>query len=189
MDVAKRNGKPCRVADISPHGDVVLIVGEENIRLRVHSQCLRSASKIFGRMFGPDWSEGQRLSEESPTEVPLLEDDADAMRTICCIVHHRNDLVPEYLTAEEVLQIAIEADKYDLKIALKYASAEWLRPRVSAERVEMGYLLAAAFLFDNTDIFMAHTLTLILHHNGSYLDFLDDEFTSQIIPSRIFCMQ
>jgi hypothetical protein len=55
--------------------------------------------------------------------------------------------------------------------------------------MEMGHLLAAAFLFDNTDAFMAHTLALMLYYTGSYLDFLDDEFTSQIIPSRTFCMQ
>src|SRR5437667_9691364 len=113
MDTAKRNDKPDRVADISPDGDVILIVGVENLRLKVYSQCLRSASKIFGAMFGPDWTEGQRLSKESPTEVPLLEDDADAMWMICCIVHHRNDLVPQHLTAKEVLQIAIEVDKYE----------------------------------------------------------------------------
>jgi len=189
MNTAKRNDKLDRAADISPDGDITLIVGVENLRLKVYSQCLRSASKIFGAMFGPDWSEGQRLSKNSPTEVPLLEDDADAMWTICCIVHHRNDLVPQHLTAKEVLQIAIEVDKYDLKIALKYASVGWLKPRVNAERMEMGHLLAAAFLFDNTDVFMAHTLVLILHYTGSYLDFLDDEFTSQIIPSRTFCMQ
>ena len=110
------------------------------------------------------------------------------MRTICCIVHHRNNLVPQHLTAKEVLQISIEVDKYDLKVALKYASVEWLKPQVSGERVEMGNLLAAAFLFDNTDVFMAHTIALILHYNGSYLAFLDDEFTSQIIPSSTFCM-
>lgn len=89
------------------------------------------------------------------------------MRTICCIVHHRNDLVPQHLTAKEVLQIAIEIDKYDLKITLKYASVEWLKPRVNAERVEMEHLLSAAFLFDNTDVFMAHTLALILRYNES----------------------
>ncbi|PVH92247.1 hypothetical protein DM02DRAFT_701032 [Periconia macrospinosa] len=188
MDTTKRNGEPDRVADISPDGDVILIVGAENVRLRVHSQCLRSASKTFSVMFGSHWSEGQRLSKGSPTEVPLPEDDADAMRTICYIVHHRNDLVSQHLTAKEVLQIAIGVDKYDLKIALKYASVEWLKPQVNAEREEMGHLLAAAFLFDNTDAFMAHTITLILHYNGSYLDFLDDEFTSQIIPSRVFSL-
>jgi hypothetical protein len=189
MDSAKRNDESDRVGDISPDGDVILIVGAENARLRVYSQCLRSASKVFGVMFGPDWREGQRFSRESPTEVSLPKDDADAMRTICCLVHHRNDLVTEHLRADEVLQIAIAVDKYDLKIALKYASIEWLKPRIDAERVEMGHLLVAAFLFDNAEMFLAHTITLILHYNGSYLDFLDDEFTSQIMPSRMFCKQ
>ncbi|KAF1365202.1 hypothetical protein EJ07DRAFT_161287 [Lizonia empirigonia] len=188
MDTTKRNGEPDRVVDISPDGDIILIIGAENVRLRVHSQCLRSASKPFGAMFGSRWSEGQGLSKGSPTEVPLPEDDANAMRTICYIIHHRNGLVSQHLMTKEVLQIAIEVDKYDLKIALKYASVEWLKPRVNAEREEMGHLLVAAFLFDNTDAFMTHTITLILHYNGSYLDFLDDEFTSQIIPSRAFSL-
>ena len=39
----------------------------------------------------------------------------------------------------------------------------------------MGYLLSAAFLFGDMDMFVAHALTLILHYVGSYLEFLDDE--------------
>lgn len=189
MDLAKRGGKPDRITNISPDGDVVFMVGEEKIRLKVQSHCLRSASKTFGVMFGSVWREGQSLSKESPTEVPLVEDDADAMWTICCIIHHRNDLVPPRMTAEEILQIAILVDKYDLKVALKFASVEWLKPRVNATRADMGFLLAANFLFDNPDVFIAHIMALILHYNGSYMDFLDDEFTGQIIPPRTFCMQ
>jgi hypothetical protein len=188
MDTTQRNGEPDRAVDVSPDGDVILIVGAENVRLRVYSQCLRSASKTFSAMFGPHWSEDQRLSQGSPIEVSLPEDDADAMRTICYIVHHHSNLVSQHLTAKEILQIAIEVDKYNLKIALKYASVEWLKPRVNAEREEMGHLLAAAFLFDNIDAFMARVITLIFHYNGSYLDFSDDEFTSQIIPSKVFSM-
>jgi hypothetical protein len=52
----------------------------------------------------------------------------------------------------------------------------------------MGYLLAAAFLFGDIDIFIAHTLTLILYYMGSYLEFLNDEITSQIIPWKTFYM-
>lgn len=187
MDTAKSGGKSDRTTNISPDGDVILIVGEEKVRLRVQAQCLRSASKSFHVMFGPVWKEGQSLSTASPTEVPLVEDDADAMWTICCIIHHRNDLVPSHLTAKEILQIAILVDKYGLEIALKYASVEWLKPRVNATRVDMGLLLAATFLFNNSDMFIAHIIALILHHSWSYLDFLDDEFTSQIIPPRTFC--
>jgi hypothetical protein len=95
IDTAERNGKSDPVADISPDGDVVLVVGPWNVRLRIHSQCLRCASKVFGAVFGPHWSEGQGLSKESPREVPLVEDDADALRTICCVIHYRNDNVPQ----------------------------------------------------------------------------------------------
>lgn len=188
MDTIERNGKLDPVPDISPDGDVVLVVGSRNVRLRIQSQCLRCASKVFGAMFGPHWSEGQGLSKESPREVPLVEDDADALRTICCVLHHRNADVPQSPTPKEVLQIAIEADKYGLNVALKYARVQWLKPRGSPDRVDMGYLLAAAFLFGDMDMFVAHTLALILHYKGSYLEFLDDEITSQILPWKTFCM-
>jgi hypothetical protein len=140
-------------------------------------------------MFGPHWSEGQDLSKEFPKEVPLTEDDADAMRTICCVIHHRNDAVPQALTTSEVLQIAIEADKYDCRIALKYASIQWLQPRDNADMVEQGYLMAAAYLIGNMETFAAHTLALILHYAGSYLELLDKELIGQTVPWKVFCMQ
>jgi hypothetical protein len=188
MDTAKRSGQSDPAPDISPDGDVVLVVGPQNVRLRVHSQCLRCASKVFDAMFRPQWSEGQGLFKESPWEVPLVENDADALRTICCVIHHRNDDVPQSLTPNEVLQIAIEADKYDLSVALKYARKQWLKPRGSPDRVDMGCLLAAAFLFGDMDMFAAHTLALILHYQGSYLAFLDNEIISRIVPWKTFCM-
>jgi len=46
----------------------------------------------------------------------------------------------------------------------------------------MRYLLAIAFLFSDIDIFIAYTLVLILYYIGSYLEFLNNEITSQIIP-------
>ncbi|CZR60106.1 uncharacterized protein PAC_10001 [Phialocephala subalpina] len=186
MDTIESNGKSDPVLDISPDGDVVLVVGPRNERLRVQSQCLQCASKVFDAMFKPYWSEGQGLSKESPREVPLVEDDAHAMQTICCVIHHRNNDVPVSLTSKEVLQIAIAVDKYDLKVALKYASVQWLKPRPDEERVDKGYLLAAAFLYDDMDTFAAHTLSLILYHKGSYLEFLDDEITNQIVHWKTF---
>jgi hypothetical protein len=188
MNTAESNCKLDPVTDISPDGDVVPVVGPRNVRLRIQSQCLRCASKVFGAMFGPTWSEGQGLSKESPWEVRLVEDDADALRIICCVIHHRNNDVPQSPTPIEVLQIAIEADKYDLNIALKYAKAQWLKPRGRPERVDMGYLLAAAFLFGDMGMFVAHALGLILHYTGSYLEFFDDEITSQTVPWKTFCM-
>jgi hypothetical protein len=188
MDTVIPNREPDKVTDISRNGDVIFVVGPEEVRLRVNSECLRAASNAFDAMFKPEWSEGQNLSKELPTEIPLPEDDADAMRTICCIVHHRNDLVLRRLTTKEILQIAIEVDKYDLKVALMYAILEWLKPQANAEMEETGHLLAASFLFGNEDAFMTHSLELIFNYSGSYLSLLDDDVICQIIPPRTFRM-
>lgn len=99
-----------------------LVVGPRNIRLKIQSQCLRCASKVFDAMFKIQWTESQGLSKESPGKILLVEDNADALRILCFVIHHRNDDVPQSLSPNEVLQIAIEADKYDLTAALKYAS-------------------------------------------------------------------
>lgn len=133
----------------------MLLVGPEKARLRVYSQCLRSASKVFNSMFGPDWDEGRALSSQAPREIPLKEDDASALRTIFCVLHHRNTDVPDpdTLTPKEIVDIAIESDKYDLAVALKYVVPLWLKPRQSPDLLEMGHLMTAALLFENTQLF------------------------------------
>ncbi|RFU34495.1 hypothetical protein B7463_g1876, partial [Scytalidium lignicola] len=92
------------------------------------------------------------------------------------------------LTPREVLQIAIEADKYSFGVALKYASIQWLQPRGNTDKVDMGYLMAAAFLFGDMEMFVAHTLQLIIHYKGSYLELLEHTIISKFLPSNIFCL-
>ncbi len=188
MDIKECNDKFDPVPDISPDGDVVLIVGPQGARLRIQSQCLRCASKVFSAMLGPTWSEGQGPPKEYPREVRLEEDDADALRIICCVIHHRNNDVPQSLTPKEVLQIAIVADKYDLSVVMKFVRVQWLKPREKLERMDIGYLLAAAFLFRDVDMFVAHSLALILNYTESYWEFFDDEMISQTVPWKTFCM-
>jgi hypothetical protein len=60
------SGKPDPLADIPLDGDVILVVGQRNVRLRVHSQFLGRASKVFGAMFEPRWREGESLSRQYP---------------------------------------------------------------------------------------------------------------------------
>jgi hypothetical protein len=188
MDVSKIEREKDQVVDITPDGDVVLVVGAENLRLRVYSSHLRTASKIFAVMFGPHWSEGQKLSTEAPKEVPLPEDDPDAMQIICNFLHHRSKLVSGNVTSKEVLQLAILVDKYDLKDTLTFPSLQWLRPRLSGEMMESGYFLAAAYLFDNNDAFIIYTRTLVLENFATYLALMKDEKLGQILPPQIYCM-
>jgi hypothetical protein len=173
------------VVDISPMGDTILIVGPDFLRLRVHSQCLQSASEVFLAMFRPDWDRYQSRSFKSPAEISLPKDDADAMQTIGCVIHHRNNLLPEDLTAKDVLQIAILVDKYDLRVALNFAMLKWLKPRSPVGLVETGRLLAAAFLLDSAEAFMTHIKTLVLEQGKSYLVMMKDELISQVLPLEI----
>jgi hypothetical protein len=188
MDTAILDGAEEKPADICLNGDIILIVGEDCVRLRVDSQSLRSASKIFDAMFGPCWSEGQKLSRDLPTEVALPDDNAEAMWMICRVIHHRNDLAPKRPTARKVLQIAIAIDKYDLQAALIYAILEWLKPRRGQEMLDTGRLLAAAFLLDSSELFMAHSKILLLEYSESYLSLMKDESIRQVLPLEIYCM-
>lgn len=174
-------------SDLCPDGDVILVVGSDNVRLRVHSQCLSCASKVFSAMFGPHWREGQGLSKESPKDIQLEDDNAAALRTICCVIHHCNDAIPQVLTPMEVLQIAITADKYDLGVALRYATAEWLQPKGNVDKTEMGYLMAAAYFLGNMEVFVKSSLKLILDYDGSYAEFLGDKLMNQVLPCKAVC--
>ncbi|UKZ78405.1 hypothetical protein TrVFT333_006145 [Trichoderma virens FT-333] len=176
------------VKDIALNGDIILVVGEQKVSLRTHSQCLVCASKVFGAMLGPNWSEGKNLSRESPKEIPLIEDDAHALYAICCVIHHRNDLVPVTFSPREVLQIAIEADKYDLQVALFYARSQWLQNKKNTtDPIDLAYLMAAAFLFDDMDMFIKHGLALILQYGGSFINLLQDSTLYQILPAKAVC--
>ncbi|EHK18379.1 uncharacterized protein TRIVIDRAFT_225695 [Trichoderma virens Gv29-8] len=177
------------VKDIALNGDVILVVGEQKVSLRAHSQCLVCSSKVFSAMLGPHWSEGKNLSQESPKEIPLIEDDAHALYAICCVIHHRNDLVPATFSPRQLLQIAIEVDKYDLHTALLYARAQWLQnKRNTTDPIELAYLMAAAFLFDDMEMFREHALALILQHHGSYIKLLEDSPLCQILPTNTTCL-
>ena len=58
-----------------------------------------------------DWKEGHNmLGRDGPVEVPLLDNNAAALKLICAIIHHRNKRCLN-LAAGDVLGIAVTADK------------------------------------------------------------------------------
>jgi hypothetical protein len=65
------------MVEITVDGDVILVVGPEKVKLRVHSLFLMEAAKPFSAMFGLDWKEGHNmLGRYGLVEVLLLEDNA-----------------------------------------------------------------------------------------------------------------
>ena len=82
------------VVNIATDGDVILVVGPEKAKLRVQSLFLKAASKPFSAMFGPDWKEGHNILDlDALIELPLPENNANALKLICAIIHYRNKKV------------------------------------------------------------------------------------------------
>lgn len=174
------------IAEIATNSDVILVVGLEKRKLQVNSSVLKNASKVFNAMFGPHFSEGQNLLGNSPNEVSMPDDNADALTIICRILHLRNDLIPDSLTSSEILQIAIAADKFDCVMRLKFHTAQWLNPGNTQDTLELGRLLVASYILDNACAFEQLTLAMIVRSKDSYIP-LADEF-GDLIPWKTFCM-
>ncbi|CZR63190.1 uncharacterized protein PAC_13086 [Phialocephala subalpina] len=172
--------------DIAADGDVVFLVGADKARLRVYSLILKNTSKVFSAMLGPQFSEGQalliRTTNTQPVELPLPEDDPDALRAICNILHGRNDAFVEPVRAPEILNIAIAADKWDCVVPLAWAVKDWLRCEGVTDSKELWRLMLAAYWFDEDKAFEKITQALLFHHKSSYFDLKEqaDELDSNV---------
>lgn len=172
--------------DITPTGDMILVVGEKETRLRVHALCMRTASTVFDAMFGPHFSEGQPSNGCSPKEIPMPDDDAKAMIVICNVIHHRNDMLPDVLPPMELANVALAADKYNCVFTLKYAMNQWLHFKEPVTLASLGSLLIAAYVFDNPDAFRRVTQRLVTGFSCSYQSLNKGECDG-IIPCSVYC--
>lgn len=111
LDMAEKGDSSLTaVEDIAVVGDVILVVGPEKIRLRVHSLTLKATSQAFSAMLGSNWKEGRDLIEKGLVNLLLPEDNAMAMKYVCAIIHHQNKMLPNDMAPPDVLDIAITAD-------------------------------------------------------------------------------
>ncbi|KXJ84815.1 hypothetical protein Micbo1qcDRAFT_129057, partial [Microdochium bolleyi] len=170
--------------EICGSGDVILLIGPHQAPLKVQSRCLRTASKVFDAMFGPNWNEGQDLSEDMPKPVELGDDDFGAMHTVCCVIHHRNDLLTQTLDPADVLRVAVVVDKYDLGVAMKFALAPWLKLRDDINMIQLGYMMAATYRLRDKERFVGTTLALILCCDASYWCLSEHETISESLRSN-----
>lgn len=109
---------------IDTNGDVILLL-EEDTSLLVSSKVLSIASPVFAAMLSPNFREGSSLSSTCLTEIPLPDDPHLAVTVIAYILHFRNDLV--YMNSfDQLFDIALMADKYDLALALGPWRHVWL---------------------------------------------------------------
>lgn len=188
MEVDKSTEPSNETQEIAPDGDVILVVGPDKIKLRVHALFLKIASKVFNAMLGPHFREGQGTSSAFPKEILMPDDDAETMAFICNIIHHRNDAIPRVLSPQKVIKVAIYADKFDSVVALRHSMSWWLNLKGVYDPADISRLMAAAYMFDNLKVFEETTRALVLDYTGSYLSLADDDCVG-IIPWTAFCKQ
>ncbi|KXJ84704.1 hypothetical protein Micbo1qcDRAFT_181424 [Microdochium bolleyi] len=145
-----------------------------------------SSNRIKGvrRHVGPNWNEGQNLSEDMPKPVELGDDDFGAMHTVCCVIHHRIDLLTQTLDPADVLRVAIVVDKYDLSVAMKFALAPWLKLRDDMNMMQLGYMMAATHRLRDEERFVETTLALILRCDASYWCLSEHEMISEVLCAK-----
>jgi hypothetical protein len=173
------------VINICPTGDVILVIGPSETRLRVHSMFLRAASKVFEVMLGPNWKECQNLSQKRPPEVFLAEDCVAAMTIICNVLHHRNNAIPSRVEGGLLLRIALAVDKYDLDVALQHTMALWMQPLETEGGDHIVFLLAASYIRGDARMFANLSRHAILHCTKSYMIFHKDELLESILPAHV----
>ncbi|KAJ0336498.1 hypothetical protein KNSL1_013264 [Colletotrichum chrysophilum] len=171
------NPPPTPRPEIAPNGEVILLVGPDLQPIRVHALILADASPVFKCLLQPTSSTYTEpaavlfATPDSPAHVTLPEDDPQAIETICRVLHSRIDDAVCDLSDDEVLKVAVAADKYDCTAAMGLAVRHWLR----ADKLEAiknaardgcigfrrGDMLLAAYWFKCEPVFEELTRLLV----------------------------
>ena len=122
------------------------------------------ASPIFRIMLGSHFKEGTILATSGSMEIPLPEDDIDAMTIICRVLHGWHGAVDKQFlcnydyrrTLPEFLKLC---DKYDLKPQVESSVCRWLHEGLEAGnkgelyKGQFQVLLAVADADADADVF------------------------------------
>lgn len=125
---------------VSPIGDLRLIVDSKQSRKRawgkdqvkpatktfiVSSVVLCHASAVWKTMLGPEGHFKEADTSVGTREVHFAEDDGDALLLLLRIAHLEFAELPATLTYEQLLDVAILCDKYDVLRLVRPWSAKW----------------------------------------------------------------
>jgi hypothetical protein len=148
--------------------DIILVVGEDQVRISASSQLLCVTSKPFCKMLGPDFKEGQSHNAPTGKEISLPADKPSAVRTMCDIIHHRINGTGPVPTAGDLCDLAIVSDKYDCTGATGLAARAWIQPTSAHDTSDLGLLLISASIYALQEAFYKISTSLVLGHKGSF---------------------
>lgn len=180
--------------DPDPKGDVILDIGSEHNHhlIRVSSRVLGLASPVLAALFGPNFSEGHSLSDDSSGFIPnvsLPNDDPEAMTWLCYALHFKKR-VTEQVSFPLLKGIAILCDKYDMSRALGPWTVLWMQTWASPVEVgdvggDYGQMLWVSYALDNQSAFWDVTRELILSYTAEDLLAAGENLTKGILPDCV----
>jgi hypothetical protein len=109
------------------------------------------------------------------------------MLVICNIIHHRSHNVPFALGPQQVLNIAVTADKYDCVHILKFVAPNWLGDQKTMDCKDYARMMVAAYYLGDGSAFKLYSGQLVLHSKGSLLRLLDDEEFKPYLTADTIC--
>jgi len=196
------------LVSIFEDGDLILdaSTGLHSRRFKVSSHVLCAASSVFRAMFGPGgkFKESRELRTAEPSTelyvLPIEDDDLDVLQFVLMILHHRNSGVPLEIDFDELVQVAVLSDKYDLAVALRFTASAWRgRWRCKVNRTMAGSdtladpgfenWLLVSWVFGETEIFKRLSEILIrtaIINEYDMLEFGDDELYL-VVPDSVWC--
>lgn len=179
---------------LADDGDVILVVGSTEERIRVCSVTLSRASRVFAALFGPHFREGQQFRNSSnPVEIELPDDAADDVTFICRALHFQapslDDKGPKE-GAKKLLSLAIAVDKYALTNAFLHTAHTLMRIWLDSHEVpvadhyDIANVATAAYLFNEPHCFMLATRRLIRDTNAE-ITLLCTQPCARLLPIQV----
>jgi hypothetical protein len=144
---------------IDPYGDRSLIIGEKENQKRflVSSNAMRLASPVWERMFTGPYKEG------TAKEIPFPEGKPDALLIVLRIAHLRFKDLPLLLDFQELVNLAVVCDEYDLVPTVRPFLTKWITPlEPLADKIGFEEWLFVAWTFGYPKIFEQISRRLVL---------------------------
>ena len=177
--------------DADPAGDLALLVGPDQLSIRVSSKVLSLASPVFAAMIGPKFAEGQaflgnQLSSSSPISMSLPEDDVEAMVLFCTTIHFKEYATPN-VSFPVLGKLAFLCDKYDAARAVSSASEVWMSPFPGSKDGESSFpkVLWISYALGNHRNFWKTSRAMVRNYTGTELLEQCHSIEDTALPPRI----
>ena len=159
---------------VHANGDVILRVGSEKelVLIQVSSGVLTAASEFFVDLFEAKLQENDLpYSTSSPKEVPMKDDDPQAILDLCMILHHRGREVK--IGGKALVDVAVMCSKYDceksaslwvstqLSKSFRVAQASNSTLAPPASTISLPDIMALSYIFDDPQHFWLASKPLV----------------------------